>query len=370
MRIVIDACQATQNITGTDRVASNMLRELQKLDSKNDYIVFVNADYDFIPSGIQASNFKVVPIKISHRALWLLLKLPLLLIKLRADIFFSFHNFASPGLKVCPTIVSILDTIPLTQQEYYFHDESKFRKSVVTFVMKRSLSAANKFLAISKFTKQSAVDELGIEAKKVEVVYLQADPNFTQKHSKESLLRARNRYNLPDHFIFTMGANEPRKNVAALVEAHRLLDDKLRKKFPLIIAGARWKNKEVLIENDPYIQMAGFIDDADLPMVYSLADLFVFPSVYEGFGLPVLEAMESETPVMTTRLTSLPEVAGDAAIYVDPNDTRAFADKLSQTLSDAQLLRELKEKGINQAKKFSWESSAGQLLAMFKELKS
>jgi glycosyltransferase involved in cell wall biosynthesis len=368
MKIVIDACQASPHITGTDRMASNMLRELQKLDSVNQYVVFVNADYDFISSGVTAANFIVAPVKIKHRATWLLIKLPLMLRKLRADVFYSFHNFASPGIKACPSIVTILDTIPLTQQEYYFHKESKLRKFVVSFVMKRSLAIADRFLAISHFTKQSAVKELGVQAEKVDVVYLNADPAFSNKPSTSRVQAAREKYNLPPHYIFTIGANETRKNVASLVKAHRLLTKELRQLYPLIIAGAQWKNKEVLIKNDPYIRMAGFIDDADLPIAYSRATLFVFPSLYEGFGLPILEAMVSGTPVVTTKLTSIPEVAGNAAVYIDPSDPQEFANELARVLSNKNLLCELRAKGKAQAEKFSWSRSAEQLMSMFKKL--
>lgn len=367
MRIVIDAIQSSPHITGTDRMASNILRELQSMDATNHYTILVNEKYNFIGNSVVAKNFKTIKVSAKHRAIWLQLNLPLVLLKNRADAFYSFHNFSSPGLRVCKTVVSILDTIPLTRTEYFYGNESYLRKFIVNRIMRRSLKVADKFIAISEFTKKSAVEELNINEDKIRVMHLQADPAFFEVHSRESIKKVIEKYNLPKQFIFSMGANEPRKNIVSLVKAHRKLPASLRTKFPLLIAGANWKNASMPIKDDPFIRMTGFIEDEHLPVVYSLSDLFVFPSVYEGFGLPILEAMASGSPVMTTRFTSIPEVAGDAAFYIDPDNLDEFGLSLEKVLEKPKMRHKMALEGQRRAKDFSWNNAAKILMETLNE---
>jgi glycosyltransferase involved in cell wall biosynthesis len=358
MRIVIDAYQASNHITGTDRLAHNMLRELQILDTTNEYIIFTNKKYTFVSDVVTARNFRIIPLEIHKRAIWLMFMLPLQLLRLRANVFFSFHNFGGPGIRVCRTISSLLDTIPISQPELYFDKDSSIRKAVVTATMKRASASANKFMAISQFTKQSAIKDVGIPSDKIEVIYLQADPIFFKDHSAEELKLVKAKYNLPANFVFTIGASEPRKNVAGLAEAYSMLPKKLQQEFPLIVAGKKWHTRSLDIENNHNIRLAGFIEDQDLPAVYSLATVFAFVSKYEGFGLPVLEAMASGTPVITSTATSLPEVAGEAAIMVDPESITEISETLNHALKDRDLRQKLTKLGSQQVKKFSWQQAA------------
>ena len=365
MIIVIDAYQAAPHITGSDRLAYNMLRELQVLDQTNRYVVMVNAQHDFITQSINAPNFRTYKVTARKRAIWLTFRLPFILLRLKADVFYSFHNLCSPGLKVCRTFVSLLDMIPVEKPDLYFgNSKLTLRRLIVTHIMHRSIKVADGFTAISDYSKQVAVKQLHLRPDNIQVIYLQADPQFFASHSAIDLHDTSRRYKLPPEFILAIGASEPRKNVISAIAAHRLLAPELRRQFPLIIAGAKWHNKEVPLENDPLIRLTGFIDDADLPRVYSLATVFVFPSTYEGFGLPVLEAMASHTPVASSNVTSLPEVAGDAALMFEPLDTLAISTALSKILSDYKLRDRLRHKGEGQVAKFSWAKSAAELLSL------
>ncbi len=362
MTIIIDAYQAAPHITGSDRLAYNMLRELQALDTANKYIIMVNANHSFITSGISAPNFEVYKVTASKRAIWLTFRLPFILLRLKADVFYSFHNLSSPGFKTCRTIVSLLDMIPVEKPDLYF-GSTKFtlRRLIVTHIMQRSVKVADEFTAISRYSKDIAVRQLAIPASKIQVIYLQADPQFFVTHSKAELETTVKRYNLPKQFVLTIGGSEPRKNVVSAIAAHRLLAPALRNGYPLIIAGAKWHNQEVSLDGDSHIRLTGFIDDADLPRVYALATAFVFPSTYEGFGLPVLEAMASHTPVASSNATSLPEVTGEAALTFDPLGTKAIAGVLSAILTNTKLRDSLRHKGDGQVAKFSWAKSAAEL---------
>jgi glycosyltransferase involved in cell wall biosynthesis len=371
MRIVIDAYQATATITGSDRFAHNILRELQQIDHENHYTIIVNAEHDFISNVIEAPNFTVMPLRISKRAIWLMLGLPRILKRQKADVFYSPYNLSGPGYKTCRTIISILDTIPIARPDLYFASRnSKLREAIVSFTMQRPLKIADQFVAISNFTKQRAVADLGLNAAQIKVIYLQADPVFFQRASIGSRNRARKKYHLPKQYVFTMGSSEPRKNVVSLVKAHQLLPATLREDYPLIISGKRWHGRDIDITDDPFITMAGFIDDQDLPTLYQLASLFAFPSTYEGFGLPILEAMASGTAVLTTTATSIPEVAGEAAVLVNATDVEEMSRALRELLEHPDRRAELVKRGNQQVSRFSWTTAAQELLKLIEKTTS
>ena len=367
MRIVIDAYQAAGHITGTDRYASSILKTLQRLDRENEYIILTNPKFSFISELITAPNFSVRPLAVRKRALWLLVRLPWQLKVWRADVFFSFHNLSGPGVRTCPVVMSILDTIPLTEPQFYFDRDSGIRRLVVLLTMRRACRAADRAVAISEFTRQSAIAATDLKPEQITTLHLQADERFFEPLTRTTIESARGKYRLPEHFILTIGASEPRKNVATLVKAHRELPEQLRQRFPLLIAGKKWHGRDVELADDPHVRLLGFVDDEDLPALYHAADLFVFPSRYEGFGMPVLEAMSSGTPVVTTTATSIPEVAGDAAVLVDPDDIQGFTESMRRLLADAAERERLIAAGRRQVATFSWETSTRRLLAIIRE---
>jgi alpha-1,3-rhamnosyl/mannosyltransferase len=281
---------------------------------------------------------------------------------LRADVFFSFHNLSGPGLRTCPTVLSILDTIPLTEPQFYFDSDSRLRRFIVLLTMRRACAAADRAVATSEFTRRSAIAVTGLRPEQITTLHLQADDRFFEPCTEAVLAATRAKYGLPEHFILTMGASEPRKNVATLVKAHRELPEQVRRRFPLMIAGKKWHGREVDLSGDPQVRLLGYVDDEDLPSLYRSARLFVFPSRYEGFGIPVLEAMSSDTPVISTTATSIPEVAGDAAILLDPDDVRGFTASMLRLLSDEAERQRLVTAGRRQVAGFSWERTALTLL--------
>jgi len=186
-----------------------------------------------------------------------------------------------------------------------------------------------------------------------------------------TLADLRSRYALDGSFLLAVGTVQPRKNYIRLVEAFRQLD---RANLTLVIAGGRGWLDDPLYERiaalglENRVRMLGFVPDKDLPALYSAARVFAFPSLYEGFGLPILEAMACGTPVVTSRASSMPEVAGDAALLVDPLDTDALAEALASALDDELLRSSLIEKGLERATVFTWEAAAHKLVDRFQRL--
>lgn len=361
MRILIDAYQMNSNVTGTDRTSRNVLPKLQELDRENEYLILVNADQPYVSEIISAPNFKVLPKRFKRRGTWLYLGLPLLCLRLRVDVFYSFHNLLAPWPPVCYRIASALDLVPFLNQKTYYKGFVDYwlRRNLVLGYQRLAGRYADHFIANSGYTRDQVAAFFRRETAVFSLGSLQADDTFFKPVTSGQDAAMRKRYGIHNGgYIFTLGAAEPRKNVASLIQAHRGLSDDLRAAYPLIIGGAKWQNESITIEDDPYVSMTGFIDDADLPAVFAGATVFAFPTRYEGFGLPALEAMAAGTPVLTTNVTSLPEVVGDAALLVAPDDIEGMTSNLMRLLTEESLRRDLIGRGHEQVKKFSWQKYA------------
>jgi glycosyltransferase involved in cell wall biosynthesis len=239
-------------------------------------------------------------------------------------------------------------------------------------MMPRFLRAAHKIIAISECTKQDAVRLYGIEETKITVIHGGVDSYFSPA-SPEAAAAVRLRYNLPERYILYVGTIEPRKNLITLLEAYRALRNR-ETGVKLVIVGKKgWryenffeKLEEIGLEDD--VVFPGFVPDQDLPAVYTMADVFAFPSLYEGFGLPVLEAMACGTPVVCSNTSSLPEVAGKAAVLVSPQDVRGWREALDRILTSDELRADLRQHGLRQAAGFTWESAARKTCDAYREV--
>ncbi len=227
---------------------------------------------------------------------------------------------------------------------------------------------ADLILCMSENTKKDVINILGVPVEKVWVTYNGVSEAFHCNGDERLLSDLRKRHGLPERFILFVGTIEPRKNLVKLVEACHLLYSRDRVKEPLVIVGGKgWKNEafyEIIrkLKVEDRIIFTGYVSDADLPLIYNAATVFVYPSLYEGFGIPVIEAMACGVPVVTSNVSSLPEVAGDAAILVNPEDVEEIASGINRVLSDEGLCKDLQDKGLKQARKFTWGACARKTL--------
>jgi glycosyltransferase involved in cell wall biosynthesis len=241
-------------------------------------------------------------------------------------------------------------------------------------LMVKRLHHAEVIITISEFSKRDIIAYTGIPASRVRVIYLGVDPQFAPLRSQPALADLLSRYELkPKQFVLYVGNTMPHKNVRRIAEAVKIAQCK----YPCIVlavAGARDRYRADLekavmdIGVSDGVRFLGPIPEDELPALYNAAAVFVFPSLYEGFGLPVLEAMACGTPVVTSNATSLPEVVGDAAITVDPNSSEAIATAIQSVLEDPRLAAELSRKGVEQARGFNWKRSAEEHLSVYKEV--
>jgi alpha-1,3-rhamnosyl/mannosyltransferase len=319
---------------------------------------------------LQSINYKTIVMKtavspFSMRQQWVI---PQQLKHHKATVYHSPY-YLMPYRRQVPTVVTIYDLIP----QLFPQTVSLQARLLFKLTTQLALRSADQVIVISEATRKDLLTTYKIPPEKVTAVPLAPDPIF-QPQPQPTIQQLRRTYNLPETFVLYLGSNKPHKNLVRLLEAWQLVTNQMEHPPHLIIAGA-WvdrypeplqKTAELGIEN--VVQFLGPIPEADLPALYSSAALFVFPSLYEGFGLPVIEAMACETAVTCSNRSSLPEVGGDAAHYFNPTDIREMATVINGILSNKPLQHELKEKGIKQAQRFSWEKSAAKTLKIYRDL--
>jgi glycosyltransferase involved in cell wall biosynthesis len=236
---------------------------------------------------------------------------------------------------------------------------------------KLAIERADALIAISESTRRELIDEMGAPPERIVVTPLAPGGSLRRVSDRARLEAVRRRYDLPERFVLFLGALEPRKNLPRLLEAFAALTPAERRGLQLVVAGAQgWLNEAVhervqKLGLDASVRFAGYIEPADLAALYSLATVFAYPSLWEGFGLPVVEAMACGTPVLTSNVSSLPEVAGDAAVLVPPADVDAIAAGLHRLAEDDTLRADLAERGPRRAAQFSWERCARETLAVY-----
>jgi alpha-1,3-rhamnosyl/mannosyltransferase len=269
-----------------------------------------------------------------------------------------------------PVIATLMDAIPLSHPEW---SSGSFR-SIKNALWLRAIQWADRVITISQYSKSELVTWAGVSPNKIDVVSLGVDRRWFSDITPEVFAKVRLTYGLPDAFFISVGTLQPRKNVKASIEAHRSLTAAQRAQFPLVIVGrAGWKCEEVvrMIEQDTAsgaIRWLQQVSDQDLLGILKLARGLVFPSLAEGFGLPVLEAFAAQVPVITSNTSSLPEVAGDAALCVSPTDVAAITDCMQQLIEDETLRQSLKQKGLIRAKQFSWDACAAGTIDCYRAL--
>jgi len=229
-------------------------------------------------------------------------------------------------------------------------------------------------LADSQATKQDLIELLGVPPEKIAVVYGGIEARFSPAADPAGDAMVRQKYGLEQPYMFTLGTLEPRKNYVRLMRAYHRLSQEAGSVPPLIVAGGKgWLYEDIFAEVERLglgerVRFLGYVQDTDLPALYRGAELFVFPSLYEGFGFPPLEAMACGCPVVCSNSSSLPEVVGDAAILVDPTDEEQIARALYAGLTEATLRERLIERGLARAALFTWPAAARRLVAEYERL--
>jgi glycosyltransferase involved in cell wall biosynthesis len=374
MRIGIDYTPALRQGGGIGRYTRNLVEALTALDGRNEYVLLAaGGRRRGRPTLTWPRNFRLRSIPLSDRwlnVIWQRLRLPLpvQLVTGRLDLYHS-PDFVLPPVGGTPTVLTVHDLSFLRLPQFFVPAFRTYLETAVT----RAVRRADHILADSESTRHDLGELLAVPAARVSVLYPGVEERFQPVRDPEVLARVRGRYRLPARFVLGVGTLQPRKNFEGLVEAFgRLLAAGHHlPELGLVIAGGEgWLGTDLLALAERLgvrerVILAGFVKDEDLPGLYSLADALAFPSWYEGFGLPVLEAMACGTPVVSADNSSLPEVVGDAGLLVDAGSPDELADALALLLLEEGRRSRLVEAGWRQARRFRWENAARQLLEVY-----
>ncbi len=305
--------------------------------------------------------------------LWTQWRLPLDLYihKPRPDVFFSPTHYA-PRFSPVPTVMSVMDLSYL-----YFPD--LFKKSDLMQLQSwtaYSVKKAKRVLTISNSSRDDIIKEYGVESDKVTTIYPGIKDTLSLVPHVYGMNELESKYGISKKFVLFVGTLQPRKNIARLIEAFSTLktQDAKLKGLELVIVGKKgWLYEDILaapqrLGVEDRVKFLEGVTDEELAIFYKNALCCVLPSLYEGFGLPVLEAMQHGCPVITSNVSSLPEAGGDAALYVDPENVTDIAEKIEKLVNDEKLRHELVEKGYRQVKKFSWEKTAKETLKVLEDV--
>ena len=375
MKIAIEAQRIFRlDKHGMDFVILEVLRQLQRLDTVNQYVVFVAPGPDRCLSS--TSNMQVVELPCPTYPLWEQFALPRAVTRMGADLLHCTSNTAPLHCPV-PLVVTLHDIIYLEPRQHrssslYQEMGWHYRRLVVP----RILTKCRHIITVSRFERQRICQALQLPSSSVTAVYNGYNPRFQELPNPdiEVLHRLMPNYEPEKGFLFFLGNTDPKKNTARVLQAYALYLEQSSVRRPLLIADLQEDAIDTLLRQDritaikPYLHFPGYISNTDLPTVYNAAFAFLYPSLRESFGIPLLEAMACGTPVITSRTSAMPEVAGEGSLLVDPYQPREIADAMLRLERDEAFRRQQVSYGLERVKQFSWEETAKQYLQIYKRL--
>lgn len=365
--------------SGIEHYIYYLLESLAIIDKDNEYIIFCKSENDLPPIALKKDNFilcnSLLPLSIrGFRVLREQLFFPFHLSQKNIDIYHGTH-FMLPVILYCPSVVTFHDLLLRRGLDLDTYETSNpLSKLFLNFILPYSARKAQKIISVSDSTKSDIVNELKIKPDKVVTVYHGVSKSFRRIDDRNHLEKVRSIFNLPTEYFLFVGALKPRRNLLRVIEAYSLLKKYHGVNHKFVIAGPkdeRYKEVFVNIEKlgltDDTI-FIGNIDHKVLPAIYNMASFFIYPSLYDGFGFPPVEAMACGVPVITSNVSSLPEIVSDAGILVDPYNIEEMATAMWRVISDKELSEKMAKKGMERAAGFTWERCARDTLRVYNDV--
>lgn len=381
MRIGIDISALTINHTGVANYSLSLLKYILKIDKKNKYLLFAFVSSNKALRKLKEYSLDIFPnveLKIYRlnsgilRRVWNFIPfIPADFLYRKID-FLHLSDMVFLPLRSIPTIATVYDMTPSLFPEFHFARNISFHNIRNKFIAKKSKLV----ITISENSKQDIISLLGIPSRKIRVIYGAASSSFKPISNNAHITKVLSKYHLKQgNYLLFIGSLEPRKNVEGILEAFALIRNKVKSSFQIVLIGQKawgWTSIKKTIKRlnlDSQVVVTGYVPDADLPDIINGARMFVYPSFYEGFGLPILEAMACGIPIISSNTSSLPEVIGDSGLMVNPKDNNQLASYMLQIVSSEKLHATLSKKALERAKLFSWKNSAQKTLNVYEEMK-
>ena len=367
MRVAIDARKLHDFGIGT--YIRNLLRYLARIDHDSEYVLLC-FESDLGIAAQLGPNFRAVLEPSGNYSIREQIHVPWVLHRERPDVFHAPHYILPPATR-CPSVVTIHDCIHLMFPQYL---RNRAAYLYARGSMWSAARQARRILTVSEASKRDIIHFFNVPPEKVVVAYNAIEERFAKTPSDEAMDRVRERYQLNHQFVLYVGNIKPHKNLVRLIEAFAEIRRRGFDQLKLLIIGDEISRLPALRRAvhshklHKHVRFLGYLEDETLAILYRLASVFVFPSLYEGFGLPPLEAMASGTPVVTSNVSSMPEVTGDAAVLVDPYNVDSIVLGIERVLKDPVFSDELRRKGIARAREFSWERSVERTHQVYQEI--
>jgi len=367
VRVAIDARKLHDFGIGT--YIRNLLRHLARIDQDTEYVLLCR-EQDMAVSSQLGSNFRSVLEPSPNYSLREQIHVPWVLRREKPDVYHAPHYVLPPAVR-CHSVVTIHDCIHLMFPQYL---PNRAAYAYARASMWSAARRSDRILTVSEASKRDILHFFNVPPDKIDVIYNAFDERFMIDPDEESVKRVRERYQLQQRFVLYVGNIKPHKNLVRLIEAFAELRQGELSDVKLLIIGDEISRLPSLrravhsLKLHKHVRFLGYQPDDTLAMLYRLASLFVFPSLYEGFGLPPLEAMASGTPVVTSNVSSLPEVTGDAAVLIDPHDVESLVHGMRRVLTDTALAAEMRRRGLQRAREFSWERSVARTREVYQKV--
>ncbi len=367
MKVAIDARSLGTQHGGDETYMRNVIRSLAAIDPDGDYALYLARPLpDLIIPGAERMRRVVVPDKPFRRTP---ISIPLMAAREHIDVIHA--QYAGPPFATARVVLTIHDISYERYPQWFTSTDLLYMRAFVPPTARRAAAV----LTVSEYSKRDIVRRYCVPPERVFVTYLAADPVFQPlQRDVESLSTMRERYGTGDRYILCVGNLQPRKNLVTLINAYVRLRQADAMRHKLILVGRKgWLYDDIFAKarDSGYtddLVFTDYVPDKDLVSLYNGADVFVYPSLFEGFGLPPVEAMACGTPVITSNTSALPEVVGDAAITVDPLNVEALATAIAQLLRDAELQKRLSLEGLQRAASFSWDNTARRILDVYRHV--
>ncbi len=371
MRIGIEAQRIFRTKKhGMDMVALELVRNLQKIDHTHEYFVFIKSDKDICLK--ETENFKLIVTPSAPYPIWEQMMLPYYSGKYKLDLLHCTSNTAPvfPRTKLILTLhdVIFLENTPNQNKNSYQVWGNRYRKMIVPKVLKKT----DQVITVSKFEQQRITEKIKFKHD-IKYVYNGLGEHFKHHVSQNALINFKQMYQLPENYILFFGNTDPKKNVKNTLLAYKKYCESKKKPLPLVMLdynkeSLQQLSREINIQSCiQQIVLPGYIPNSELPKLYRNAEIFLYPSLRESFGIPILESFASGIPVLTSNTSSMPEIAGDAAIFTDPASPEDIFQKMLLLLNDRSLRKNLIDKGNRRVKDFSWKKMAENVKEIYEQ---